>query len=124
MSYKIMFFVSAIVAAAFGLALFLFPSMVLDQFAMDARVGELYMARAIGAAVASLGFVLWFAKDATGAEKSLGMAALAGCVLGAIVTVMGLAAGIIRTNGWIPLVVQVVLGLGFAFMIFLQPRMK
>jgi len=124
MSYKIVFFLSAIVVAAFGLALLIVPTTILDQFRMDKVATVVYMARVLGAALASLGFVLWFAKDAVGAEKNLGMAALAGCVLGIIVTIMGLASGVIRTNGWIPLVVEVVLGLGFAFMIFLQPRMK
>ena len=124
MSYKIMFFISAIVTVAFGLALLIAPAAMLDQFSMDARVPELYLSRVVGAALTSLGLLLWFAKDAEGAEKNLGMAALAGSVLGLIVTIMGIASGIIRANGWIAAVIEVVLALGFAFMIFLQPRMK
>ena len=45
------------------------------------------MARVIGAALISLGVLLWFAKDAEGAaQKNLGIAALAGSVVGVIVT--------------------------------------
>ena len=124
MSYKIMFFVSAIVAAAFGLLLIFAPEVGLKQFAMTARAQEIFMARVVGAALASVGILLWFAKDAEGeAQKGFGMGALAGTVLALIVTIIGVAT-VVKGLGWIALVVEVVLGLGFAFMIFLQPRMK
>jgi hypothetical protein len=125
MSYKILFVINAIVVAAFGLSLFLAPETGLAQFNMTARAQEIFMARVIGVTLASLGILLWFAKDAEGAaQKNLGMAALAGAVLGLIVTVIGLAGGFIAANGWIAIVVEVVFGLGYAFILFLQPRIK
>ena len=124
MSYKIMFFVSAIVAVAFGAFLIFAPEAGLKQFAMTSRAQEIFMARAIGAALASVGILLWFAKDVEGdAQKGLGMGALAGTVLALIVTIIGVAT-MVKGLGWVALVVEVVLGLGFAFMIFLQPKMK
>jgi len=125
MSYKILFVLNAIVVVAFGLLLFLAPKTGLVQFDMTFREQEIFMARVIGVALVSLGVLLWFAKDAEGAaQKNLGMAALAGAVLGLIVTVMGLASGFIAANGWIAIVGEVVFGLGYAFILFLQPRMK
>lgn len=125
MSYKALFVLNAIVAVAAGLVLLFAPTTGLGQFNMDARVPEQYLARVVGAALASLGLLLWFAKDAEGAaQSSLALGALIGVVLGLVVTVIGLAGGLIRVNGWIPLVVEVVFGLGYAFMLFLKPRMK
>jgi ABC-type uncharacterized transport system permease subunit len=51
------------------------------------------------------------------------MAALAGAVLALIVTIMGVAT-VVKGLGWVALVVEAVFGLGYAFLLFLQPRMK
>jgi hypothetical protein len=124
MSYKLMFVLNAIVLLALGLLLLVMPEMGLRQFQMDARVTEIYLARVLGAALVSFGLVFWFAKNDEGAHKNLGMASLAGAVLALIVTIMGAASGIIRTNGWIAIVIEVVFALGYAFMLFLKPKMK
>lgn len=125
MSYKILFALNAIVALAAGLALLFVPTTGLTQFSMDARVTEIFLTRVFGAALASLGLVLWFAKDADGAvQRNLAMASLIGSVLGLVVTLIGTVNGIIRVNSWIPIVVFVLFALGYAFILFLKPKMK
>jgi len=125
MSYKILLVLNAIVVLAFGLVLLFAPDLALAQFKMNARVAEVFMARAVGAAMASLGLVLWFAKDVEAAlQNKMSLAGLVGVVLAMIVTVIGLIGKLFPVNGWIPLVVEVVFGLGYAFLMFLQPRMK
>ncbi len=124
MSYKILFMLNAIVVAAFGLLLFIAPQTGLAQFNMTARAQEVFMARVVGAALISLGVLLWFAKDAEGAaQRNLGIAALAGSVVGVIVTLMGVTS-IVKGLGWVALVVEVVFALGYIFVLFLQPRMQ
>ena len=106
MSYKILFVLNAIVVAAFGLLLLIAPETGLTQFDMTARAQEVFMARAIGAVFVSLGVLLWFAKDADEvAQKNLGMAALAGAVLGLIVTIIGVAT-VMKGLGWVVLVLM------------------
>lgn len=125
MSYKVLFVLNAIVAVAVGLVLLFVPTAGLGQFNMDARVPEVFLTRVVGAALASLGIVLWFAKDADDAvQRNLGMGSLGGTVLGLIVTLIGVISGIIRVNGWIPIVVFVLFALGYGFMLFIKPRMK
>ncbi|RPJ26586.1 MAG: hypothetical protein EHM33_11080 [Chloroflexi bacterium] len=127
MSYKILFIVNAIVVFAFGLLLLVAPGTGLQQFNMDAQRTALYLTRVVGVALASLGLVLFFAKDAEeSAQKFLGMAALAGAVLAMIVTLMGIvgASAPVRENGWIVLIVELLFALGYAFVLFLQPRMQ
>lgn len=121
---KFLFVINAIVVAVCGLVLVFAPEIGLGQFAMTARVQEVFMARAIGAVLAALGFVLWFAKDADEAlQKKFGYAALAGCVLGVVVSVIGVTS-VMKGLGWVVIVVEVVFALGYAFVLFLQPRMK
>ncbi len=125
MNYKVLFVLNALVALAAGLVLVFAPATGLAQFNMDARVTEVFLTRAFGAALASLGLILWFAKDAGDAvQRNLGMAALAGSVLGLVVALLGAFNKIIRVNSWIPIVLFVVFGLAYAFMLFVKPKMK
>lgn len=121
--YKLLFIANAIVVFAFGLLLLVAPTVGLAQFKMDARVTEVFLARAVGAALVSLGLVLFFGKDVEEtAPKFLGMAALAGSVLALIVTLIGVIRHVIRANGWIAIILELLFVLGYVFVVFLQPR--
>lgn len=127
MSYKLVFIVNAIVLVAFGLLLFLAPTIGLKQFNMDAQKTVVYLTRVVGVALASLGVLLWFCQNADeDAQRWLGIAALAGAVLGMIVTLMGIAGSkaLVRQNGWIALIVELLFAIAYAFLVFLQPKMQ
>ena len=128
MSYRLMFILNAIVALAFGLGFLFVPSTVLDLFGAEQYAATLLVGRFFGTAMVTLGVVLWFVKDVAdeGVQKNLGMALLAGAVLGLIVTLIGVASSsaVIRSNGWIAIVIYVLFGLGYGFLLFLKPRMK
>jgi hypothetical protein len=128
MSYKVLFVINAAVVLVLGLALVFVPANVLSQFGTETRVPELLLARFFGAALTTVGLLLWFAKDAAeeAVQKNLALALLIGTVLGLIVTVMGMAGSraVLRTNGWIAVVIEVLFALGYAFLLFLKPRMK
>ena len=126
---KVLFVLNAVVVAVFGLVLFFVPETGLVQFGLTDRVQEVYTARVVGVALVSLAVLLWFAKDADEAlQKKFVVAALIGCVLSLVVTVMGYIPGdngvILKGYGWLAIVVEVVFALGYAFVLFLQPRMK
>lgn len=129
MSYKFLFVLNALVALAFGLALLFVPATVLGLFGVVERyVSTLLVARFFGAAMIALGSVLWFAKEAVdmAVQKNMGMALLINSILGLVVTIIGMAGNkaVIRSNGWIAIVVYVLFALGYAFMLFLKPKMK
>lgn len=127
MTSKLLFIVNAVVVLALGLALVFAPSATLAQFGTETRVAELHMGRFLGAALAALGLLLWFAKDAADetVQRNMGYAMLGGTVLALFVTILGVAVnGIIRNLGWLVIVIEVVFALGYVFVLFLQPRMK
>jgi hypothetical protein len=127
MGAKLLFIVNAIVVLVLGAGLLFVPEATLTQFGTETRIPELHMARFLGAALITLGLVLWFAKDASeeGVQRMLSFAMLGGTALALFVTILGVALnGIIRNFGWLVIVVEVVFGLGYVFVLFLQPRMK
>ena len=125
MSYKLMFVVTAIVALAFGVGYLVVPVAVLSFFGTETTVPVQIVSRFFGSALFSLGLVLWFAKDIadTAVQKNFGYALLVGNVVGLILAVYG-SMSVIRTYSWIPILVYVLLALGYAFMLFLRPKMK
>ena len=126
MSYKVMFILNALVALVFGVGFLFVPSMALGLFGTEARVAERLVAQFFGTAMLALGLVLWFAKDVTdeGVQRGMGISLLVGALSGLVVTVIGVASsGVIRNNGWIAIVLYALFGLGYAYMVFLKPRM-
>ena len=128
MSYKFLFVLNALVSVVLGAAFLIVPNRALDFFGTETYAATLLVARFFGSALVALGLVLWFAKDAAeeSVQKGMGIALLVSAVLGLIVNVIGVspASGVIRSNGWITVIVYILFALGYAFMIFLKPKMK
>jgi len=128
MNYRLMFILNAIVAFVFGAAFLIMPGTTLDQFGAEGRVPELLLARFFGSGLVTIGLLVWFAKDAAEAavQKNLAIALLAGSILGLIVTVLGIspASGVIRSNGWIAILIYLLFCLGYGYLLYLKPRMK
>jgi CHASE2 domain-containing sensor protein len=126
MGYKVLFLLNALVVFALGAALLFVPEMALEQFQTQLRVPEVVQARYLGAALLTLGLMLWFVKDVSDTllQRNFNAVGLVGSILAAIATIIGITKGVLSINSWIPIVVEVVFGLGYVFMLFLKPRMK
>jgi len=128
MSYKILFVLNALVAVIFGLGFLIKPDIALPLLGVTEQYAStVWAARFFGSAMLALGLVLWFAKDAdTNVQKGMGWALLISTLVGLVLTLAATFAknAVLRQNAWIPIVVYVLFGLGYGFMIFLQPRMK
>ena len=122
MSYRIMFALNAAVAFLFGVGFLFFPARVLGLFGTETFVSTLFVSRLFGAAMLGLGLVLWFAKDVLDEkiQKGLGIALLVGAATGLTVTMLGTFAAhaVIRTNGWVIMLIYLVLGLGYGYLLF------
>lgn len=126
MSYRIIFILNALVAVLLGLGFLVAPETALAQFGVDRYAATKLIGQFFGAAMLTVGLLLWFAKDVTdeAVQKNLGMALLAGAVLGLIVSIMGTASGTMRTNGWIAMVIYILFALGYAYLVFLRPKQQ
>ncbi|HSO14304.1 MAG TPA: hypothetical protein VLT51_18140 [Anaerolineales bacterium] len=128
MSYRILFVLNAFVAVIVGAAFLVVPKMILLQLG----VNELYEAtfwaiRFLGSAMLALGLALWFAKDANeNVQKGMGWALFISTIIGLVVIIAASFSGtaVLRKNEWIPIIVYLLFGLGYAFMLFLKPTPK
>ena len=128
MNYKFLFVLNALVSLLLGFALLIVPTRAMEFFGTETYASTLLVARFFGTALIAIGLLLWFAKDAAdeGVHKGLAWALFISAVLGLIVNVIGVspASGVIRANGYITIIVYILFALGYAFMLFLKPKMK
>ena len=124
MSYRIMFLINAFIAVLLGLGFLAVPDRVLDQFGVDGYAATRLISQFFGTAMLGLGLLLWFAKDVTEAnlQKGMAIALLIGAVAGLAITVLGATSGVLRANWWIAMVVYTILGLPYAYLVFLKPN--
>ncbi len=127
MNYRIMLILNAIVVVLFGGLFLILPQTALDLFGTEVYVSTLLVARFFGGAMLMSGISMWFLKDIFDqkTQKSLGIALLGGSAGGFALSIIGMtSSGVIRTNGWVLLVITVLFSLGYAFLLFLQPQMS
>jgi hypothetical protein len=72
----------------------------------------------------ALGLLLWFAKDVTedGLQKGMAVALMVGAAAGLIITAIGTTSGVLRSNGWIAMLVYLLFGLAYAYLVFMKPK--
>lgn len=126
MTYRIVFVLNAIVSFLFGVAFLFVSSRALKQFGVDDYASTKLMAQFFGTAMLAMGIVLWFAKDIAepAVQRGVSIALLVGAAAGMIVTIMGTVAHTVREFGWVMMMVYGLFALGYAYLIFLMPRVK
>lgn len=124
MNYRIMFLVNALIAVLAGLSFLAIPNKVLGQFGVDEYAATKLASQFIGTATLALGLLLWFAKDVAeeNLQKGMAIALLVGAAGGLIITAIGTTSGILRANGWIAMLVYVLFGFAYAYLVFMRPK--
>jgi hypothetical protein len=124
MNYRILFFINAFIAVLLGLGFLILPDRILGQLGVDGYAATRLLSQFFGTAMLGLGLLLWFAKDVTESnlQKGMGIALLVGAAAGLTITVIATASGILRANAWIAMVLYTILGLAYAYLLFLKPK--
>jgi hypothetical protein len=126
MNYRNLFLLNSFIAFLLGMAFLIVPTMAIGQFGVDSYSSTRMMAQFFGTAMLALGLLLFFVRDVTSEvmQKRMGIALFVGALAGLFVTILGSVAGTMRTNGWMAILLYVVLGLGYAFLVFFKPKEK
>jgi hypothetical protein len=124
MNFRIMLLINALIAALLGLGLLAVPDKILVQFGVDGYAATKLAAQFFGTAMLALGLLLWFAKDVTeeNLQKGMAIALMVGAAAGLMITAVGTTSNILRSNGWIAMLVYLLFGLAYAYLIFMKPR--
>lgn len=126
MNYKVLFILNALVAVVVGLGFLFKPDFGLPLLGVTEQyAATVWATRFFGSAMLALGLVLWFAKDADErVQKGMSWGMLASTLVGLVLALMASFSGnaVLRQNTWIPIVLYLLFGLGYAFMLFFKPK--
>jgi hypothetical protein len=120
MNYRTLFLLNSLFAFLLGAVFLVVPALAIGQFGVDSYNSTRLMAQFFGAAMLALGLLLWFARDAASevTQRRMAIAMLVGALAGLFVTVLGAFTGTLRSNGWLAIVAYLLLGLGYALLLF------
>jgi hypothetical protein len=128
MSYKILFILNALVAVVVGLGFLFKPDFALPVLGVTEQyAATVWASRFFGSAMLALGLVLWFAKDSDErVQKGMSWGMLASALVGLVLTLLASFSGnaVLRQNTWILIVLYVLFGLGYAFVLFFKPKVQ
>ena len=127
MNYRIMFLINALILALLGLGFLVIPERLLGQFDVDVYAATRLAAQFFGTALLALGLLLWFAKDVSeeNLQQGMAIALMVGAAAGLIVTAIGATSDVLRSNGWIAMLVYLLFGLAYAYLVFMKkPRVE
>ena len=125
MNYRLMFTINAVAVALFGAGFLILPDFVLTQFDAEIYVIVTFISRFFGATLLLAAWFLWMLRDMANAklQKTIATVLLGYSVVGFAAIIMGMTSiGVIRTNGWVLLVIYGLFSLVYGYMLFLQPK--
>jgi len=113
----------AVVEIIFGIGFVLMPTTVASVFGMNLSPSGALMAQLFGAAFIFGSIVLWLARNAPSSEaaiRAIVTAVVVSNAIGFIVTLLATLSGVWNALGWLPVLLYLVFGLGFAYFLFVK----
>jgi hypothetical protein len=120
MNYRLLSTINAIILAVFGVVFFVIPDIALGFFDTETYTATSFVARFFGAVMVLAGMFIWLARDlaVAQAEKTMTIMLLVSSIAGFILTLIGMVGlNVIRTNGWILLVIHILFALGYGYLV-------
>ena len=120
MSQSAFFTIVAILYVLLGIGHVVAPAEFLGGFGMNVELSGRMAARVVGAATIALGIIYWACRDA-GPSRLFSAVLYGSIVEKAIIFCIALYAvqtGIFNSSGWVLVIMQIVLGAGFAYFAF------
>lgn len=116
--------IAAVISAVFGVAFVLATGPLLSLYGVTLDRAGTLIAQLFGALLIGLAVLNWFGRNLTdpAAQRAFVFGNLAGDVVGFVVILLGQLAGITNVLGWSSVAIYLLLGLGFAYIQFMQPR--
>ena len=115
-----MFVINAIGLALFGVIFLVMPEFALTLFDAETYAATVFVTRFLGGVMIMAGVFIWLAKELTDARtgKTMVIVLLTSSIVGFILTLIGIVSvNVIRTNGWILLVLHILFVLGYGYLL-------
>jgi hypothetical protein len=124
MTLKRLFVLNAAIAAGYGIALLVVTGPILDVYGITPNPEGAYMARWFGVGLFAMGLSTWLARDAAASAggQAIARAYAVAYGIGVVLALWGTLFGPFNALGWIAVVLNLLLGSGFAWSQLIKPR--
>lgn len=116
-----LFLINAIVAFLFGLLFVFIPATALSWYGVQVSDAGLFIARLLGAAFISFGFISWLVRGTDGA-RAVAVSFFVGDMIGFILALLYQLQGLSNALGWTTVALYLLLGLGFGYFYWMRPE--
>ncbi len=126
MSYKNLMVIKALVSLGFGVLMLAVPYTLFSLFGITLSSGGMFPAREYGSALMGIFFLCWFIRNVTESEsiKAIIIAMFVYDLIGFIVTIITVIAGVLNPLGWLIVLVYLFFTLGFGYFLIKSPAVK
>jgi len=123
MTLKLLFTLTAVVGAVFGLGFLLLPASVLALYGVADDPALLNLARLLGAFYLGYAGLSWLVRDAPASPAGRGivLAFFIAFAVGLVASVVGQLSGAVNALGWSTVAIFALFTLGYAYYQFMQP---
>lgn len=124
MSLKTLFVLTAVVSAAFGLALLLAPARLMALYALNLDAGGLFISQLFGAALLGVAVVAWMARhaEASVARNAIITGFFICSAVGFVVSFTGRTLGAANALAWLNVAIYFLFAAGYGYFRFLYPE--
>ncbi len=116
--------INAVVALVYAISLLVIPATLQGVYGIDSNASAQLMARFFGVGLVAVGLLSWLVRNSTDSstQRAVILALLISYAVGVIVSLLGTLSGVMNAVGWSGVIIYLLLGLGFAYFLFMKPR--
>lgn len=120
MKFRTMLVINAVIALGYSLSSLLVPATLLSIYGITQGPAAILMSRFFGVALLAIGVLTLLARDITSndARRAIIIALLISDAVGVLVTAQGTLSGVMSAVGWSAFGIYLLLGLGYAYLLF------
>ncbi len=122
MRFRTLLIINAVIALGYAIGVLVLPETILSIHGITQGSAEVLMARFFGVTLLAIGLLTWLARDVTAADtlRAIAIALLISDIVGATVSAQGTLSGVMSAVGWSAFALYVLLGLGYAYILFVK----
>ena len=124
MRLRIFLIINAVTVSLYGIVLLILPAQMEALYGFEVSEPLTFAARLLGAYLLAFGILSWLIRNAAYSEtrKAALYAFFTMDVLGLLVSLIYLLNGTLNAQGWFVAAIFLLLGLGFAYFLFIKPK--
>jgi len=122
MKFLHVFIFNTIAALGYGVGLLVIPSTMLSLHGISQMPSSILMARYFGVALLGIGLITWLARntDDSRVRDAITLGLPISYIVGFILSLQSTLSGQMNTLGWLPVVIYLLLILGYGYIRFLK----